>query len=322
MTLAGYLSVFRGREADLLGRGEPTGHVKTVATTWKLAFAKLKKSAPGAAALLRLLAFCAPEAIPLRLLLQPRLELTAQLPSSPGASGAGAAAGRRAGGRGCCRRTAPACTDQPGRRGIGAGAPAGPDGNRRQMPAKLEKVWKRAAAAVIEAALPADPRAPGNLAGVRIAAATCPGCPHDITAGVCGELRPILGRAGATRLPGISSRGCLIHRCGCWAPSTGTPCAPASSLARWTGRGGGCGQRPGPVRRAPGGARAGSRRGALLYPDRPRRPRLSWTGEAGDAAGARSRPMRHPRPRAWRRWPAAAPRARAACPARGGHACK
>ena len=50
-----------------------------MATTWRLAFEDLQQAAPGAAGLLRLLAFCAPEAIPLRLLLQPRPGLAGQL---------------------------------------------------------------------------------------------------------------------------------------------------------------------------------------------------------------------------------------------------
>ena len=50
-----------------------------MATTWRLAFERLQQSAPGAVGLLRLLAFCAPEAIPLRLLLQPRPGLAGRL---------------------------------------------------------------------------------------------------------------------------------------------------------------------------------------------------------------------------------------------------
>ena len=69
--LAGYLALFRRRRAEMLVRGEPTGYDKTVASTWALAFDRLQQTAPGAGGLLRLLAFCAPEAIPLRLLLQP-----------------------------------------------------------------------------------------------------------------------------------------------------------------------------------------------------------------------------------------------------------
>ena len=97
-SLAGYLALFRQRRADLLGRGEPTGYPETVATTWRLAFEDLQQAAPGAAGLLRLLAFCAPEAIPLRLLLQPRPGLAGQL-GARGGAGAGAAAGGPAGGR-------------------------------------------------------------------------------------------------------------------------------------------------------------------------------------------------------------------------------
>jgi hypothetical protein len=62
-TLAGYVGLFQQRRADMLSRGEPAGYRGTVATTWALAFARLEQSAPGAAGLLRLLAFCAPEAI-------------------------------------------------------------------------------------------------------------------------------------------------------------------------------------------------------------------------------------------------------------------
>ena len=52
---------------------------KTVASTWALAFDRLEQTAPSAVGLLRLLAFCAPEAIPLRQLLQPRPELAGRL---------------------------------------------------------------------------------------------------------------------------------------------------------------------------------------------------------------------------------------------------
>ena len=97
-TLAGYLALFRQRRAGLLARGEPTGYSKTVASTWALAFDRLQHTAPGAVGLLRLLAFCAPEAIPLRLLLQPRPGLAGRLGDGRGA-GAGAAVGGPAGGR-------------------------------------------------------------------------------------------------------------------------------------------------------------------------------------------------------------------------------
>src|ERR1019366_4800935 len=70
-TLAGYLGLFRGRRRDLLARWGPAGYGKTVATTWTLAFTRLDQDTPASAGLLRLLACCAPEPVPLRLLLQP-----------------------------------------------------------------------------------------------------------------------------------------------------------------------------------------------------------------------------------------------------------
>ena len=61
-TLAGYLSVFRDRRADLLARGQAAGHPADVATTLGLALSRLEEQAPAAAGLLRLLAFLAPGA--------------------------------------------------------------------------------------------------------------------------------------------------------------------------------------------------------------------------------------------------------------------
>ena len=67
-TLAGYLALFRDREADLLARGEIAGHPH-VAATFGLALSRLEGEAPAAAGLLRLLACLAPEPVPLALLL-------------------------------------------------------------------------------------------------------------------------------------------------------------------------------------------------------------------------------------------------------------
>ena len=68
-TLARYLALFRARQADLLARGEAAGHREHVAATLGLALARLGRDAPAAAGLLRLLAFLAPEPVPLGLLL-------------------------------------------------------------------------------------------------------------------------------------------------------------------------------------------------------------------------------------------------------------
>ena len=72
-TVAGYLGLFRARRAELLDdKGDPAGYDKRVSTTWAVAFAELGQADP-AAGLLRLVACCAAEDIPLHLLLRPGL---------------------------------------------------------------------------------------------------------------------------------------------------------------------------------------------------------------------------------------------------------
>jgi hypothetical protein len=68
-TLARYLELFRTRQADLLARGEAAGHPLDVAATLGLALSRLEGDVPEAAGLLRLLAFLAPEPVPLGLLM-------------------------------------------------------------------------------------------------------------------------------------------------------------------------------------------------------------------------------------------------------------
>ena len=201
-SLAGYLALFRQRRADLLGRGEPTGYPETVATTWRLAFEDLQQAAPGAAGLLRLLAFCAPEAVPLRLLLQPRPGLAgrlgeevapvlAPLLEDPLAAGDAIAALRRyslitpaADGSVSVHRLVQAVTAD-------------------QMPAELASQWRQAAAALIEAAIPADTGLPGTWP---VCAALLPHAQAalaDDSDGMAGS--PIISdRAAVTPRPGIS----------------------------------------------------------------------------------------------------------------------
>jgi hypothetical protein len=158
-SLAAYLALFQRRRQDLLARGQPAGYGRTVAATWTLAFTQLQHSDPGAAGLVRLLAFCAPEAIPLRLLLQPRPELADQL--SPEVAGV----------------LVPLLDDElaagdavAALRRYSLARPAG-DGavsvhrlvqavTADQMPAELRDAWRLAAAALIEGALPGDPSQP------------------------------------------------------------------------------------------------------------------------------------------------------------------
>ena len=127
-SLAGYLAAFHTRRAALLARGDPVGYPGTVATTWALAFAQLEQMAPQAAGLLRLLAFCGPEAVPLGLLLQTRPGLTGKLAdevaSLLGPLLEDELAVKDAVG------AAPLLAGPPGRRGVGVGAPASAGGHR------------------------------------------------------------------------------------------------------------------------------------------------------------------------------------------------
>ena len=154
-TLAVYLGVFRQRRPELLARGEVTGYGERVATTWAVAFGRLEQDAPQAVGLLRLLACCAPEAVPLTLLLQPRPGLADKL------------------GAEVALLLVPLLDDM-----LAAGdaiaelrryslvTPAG-DGSVSmhrlvqtvtvsQMPTGVADQWRRAAAALIEAATPGD----------------------------------------------------------------------------------------------------------------------------------------------------------------------
>jgi hypothetical protein len=235
-SLAGYLALYWQRRADLLGRGEPTGYTNTVATTWRLAFEDVQQAAPGAAWLLRLLAFCAPEAIPLRLLLQPRPGLAGRLGGEvapvlrplledPLAASDAIAALRRyslispaADGSLSVHRLVQAVTAD-------------------QMSAGLARELRNAAAALIEDAIPADTGPP----------ATWPTCaallPHaqaalaDNSDGMA-RMANYLGRSGSyaaarnlqrkvvearERVPGLEHPRTLDAR---------------SNLARWTGEAG------------------------------------------------------------------------------------
>ena len=160
-SLAGYLALFRQRRADLLDRGEPTGYTGTVVTAWSVAFEDVQHAAPDAAGLLRLLAFCAPEAIPLRLLLQHRPGLAGQLAPEVApvlaplledelVAGDAIAALRRYSlitpvgeGSASVHRLVQAVTAD-------------------QTPAESARQWRQAAATLIEAAIPNDTELPGT----------------------------------------------------------------------------------------------------------------------------------------------------------------
>jgi len=286
-SLATYLALFHKRRADLLARGQPARYGGTVAATWALAFAELEQTAPGAAWLLRLLAFCAPEAIPLRLLLQARPGLTEQIPAEVApvllallddelAVGDAVAALRR----------------------YSLVRPAG-DGlvlvhrlvqaiTRAQLSAEAAGQWEKAAAALVDAAVPADAR---QAAAWPIYAVLLPHARAvlDLTSPGMSRIAQYLGYSGSYR----AARDLFQLIAGAYGESDtygpehrGTLGA-RNELARWTG--------------AVGGNAAGARDqlAALLPiiervegPEHPHtlntRGRLArWTGEAGDAAGAR-----------------------------------
>jgi len=283
-TLAEYLTSFLHRRPEMLGRGEPTGYRQTVATTWTLAFEDLEHTAPGAAGLLRLLAFCAPEAIPLRLLLQPRPDLAGQLAPEVApvltpllqdelAAGDAIAALRRyslvtptADGSVSVHRLVQAVTLD-------------------QMPDDLAKPWRQATAALIEAAIPGDtappecwpacaallPHARAALADGRDGMARLAkylgergsyASARELQQRVLDALAQSLGAEHADTL---SARNYLGH----WIGQAGDPAAARDQLAALLpGRG-----------RVLGAEHPDTliTRGYLAY----------WTGQAGDQAGAR-----------------------------------
>ena len=202
-SLAGYLASFRQRRADLLARGEPTDYRRTVATTWVLAFTQLEQAAPSAAGLLQLLAYCAPEPVPLGMLLQPRPGLAEQLSQRVAevlvplleddlaAKDAVAALRRyslaRPAGEGAVsvHRLVQAVTAD-------------------QMPGQLSEAWRHAAADLIEAALPADTKLPAAWPVFAVL------LPHaravlDLTSGGMWRIAEYLGFSAATRRPGTCS---------------------------------------------------------------------------------------------------------------------
>ena len=166
--------MFRERRADLLARGEP-GHPATWLPPWALALSRLEEEAPAAAGLLRLLACLAPEPVPLALLLSDA-RIAGQL-----APDVTAMLGPLLGDPVAARDAITAL------RRYSLVTPAG-DGmvlvhrlvqaiTLAQVPADVAGQWEQAAAALVEAAIPADPQLPASVAGVRGAAAARPGGP-------------------------------------------------------------------------------------------------------------------------------------------------
>jgi Tetratricopeptide repeat len=287
-SLARYLESFRQRRVRLLARGEPAGYSRTVATTWSLAFAQLERSAPQAVTLLRLLACCAPEPVPVRLLLQPRPGLADDL------SGEAAAA------------LAPLVEDDLAvddavaeLRRFSLITSAGGELvsvhrlvqviTTHQMPADLASQWRQAAAALIEAAIPADTQLPVNWPVYAVL------LPHaravlDLTSGGMTRIAEYLGHSGSY-LTGRDLFQLIADAYGeddSYGPEHRDTLIARANLAYWTGEAGDA-------------AEARDQFAALLPTQeqvmgRDHRQTLTdrgglayWTGQAGDAAGARDR---------------------------------
>ena len=163
--ITAYLGLYRERRAEMHARGDPAGYDKRVATTWSLAFDQIGRSAPQATGLLRFLACCAPDDIPLRLLLQLRPGFPCILPAETALVLAPLLAD-------------PLAVDDAImalRRFCLISAPASGDGSvsvhRLVQAVTLDQVqpwcaaaWQRTAARIIDAALPSDPRDPATWA--------------------------------------------------------------------------------------------------------------------------------------------------------------
>ena len=277
-----YLGLFRSRRAELLGRGDPAGYDKRVTTTWTLAFAELSQVGP-AAGLLRLVACCAAEDIPLHLLLRPGLPaedfdavvgpLLVPLLDDELARDEAVAGLRRfslisapRGGLVSVHRLVQAIT-------------------LAQLPVQEADAWRRAAAAVIEAAMPGDPGDPGCWP---VFAALLPHAQAalDPAGNGMGQLAWYLGASGSYAAVLAIHRQVLRAReetRGAEHPDTLTARA---NLAYWTGvTGDAAGARDQfaalvPVLERVSGAE---------HPDTltARANLARWTGAAGDAAGAR-----------------------------------
>ncbi len=283
-SLTEYLSSFRQRRADMLARGEPIGYSHTVATTWRLAFEELQQAAPRAVGLLRLLAFCAPEAIPLRLLLRPRPGLAgrlggevapvlAPLLDDPLAAGDAIAALRRyslvtpaADGSVSVHRLVQAVTTD-------------------QMPEMLAREWQQAAAALIEDTIPGDTALPGTWA---VCAALLPHAQTALVDDSAGMARiaNYLGSSGNYVTARDFQRRVLVAQERIFGPEDPDTLATRHNLAYWAGLAGD----PAAARDLFAGLLPVLKR--VLGPEHPdtlgaRQDLARMTGEAWDPAAAR-----------------------------------
>jgi len=284
-TLARYLPLFQARQGDLLARGEAAGHREHTAATLGLAVSRLDGDAPAAAGLLRLLAFLAPEPVPLGLLLAGKN--TAERLEKETAAVVGPLWG-----------DAVAVGDAvTALRRYSLVTPTG-DGlvqvhrlvqavTRAQLTDQEAGHWQQAAAAAVDAAIPADTQIP----------AAWPECalllPHaravlDPTSDGIWRIAQYLGYSGSylTARDMFTLIASDYQESEDYGPEHPSTLTARASLASWTGQAGDA-----------VGAR--DQYAALLPviervfgPEHPdtltaRASLARWTGQAGDAAGAR-----------------------------------
>jgi Tetratricopeptide repeat len=284
-TLARYLPLFRARQADLLARGEASGHPADVAATLGLALSRLAEDAPPAAGLVRLLAFLAPEPVPLAMLLAG--QQAAGLLSSEVAAEVGPLLGD----------PVAAGDAMTGLRRYSLVTPAG-DGlvlvhrlvqaiTRAQLSAEAAGQWEQAAAALVELAVPTDPELPAAWPTYAVL------LPHaravlDLTSAGMWQIARYLGFSGSYPAARDLSRQIADAHTDdeAYGPEHPETLAARHELASWTGW---------------AGDAAGARdqfaallpiRERVLGPEHPdtlsdRSNLALWTGQAGDAAGAR-----------------------------------
>jgi hypothetical protein len=284
-TLARYLPLFRTRQADLLARGEASGHPVDTAVTLGLALSRLAGEAPPAAGLVRLLAFLAPEPVPLNLLLTD--EQAAGLLSPEVAVEVGPVLGDPV-------ATGDAITAL---RRYSLVTPAGDSLvlvhrlvqaiTRAQVSAQAAGQWEQAAAALVELAVPADPELPAAWPAFAVL------LPHaravlDLTSDGMWQIARYLGFSGSYPAARDLSRQIADAHAEdeSYGPEHPETLAARRNLAGWTGRAGdAAGARDQFAALLPIHER-------VLSPEHPdtlvvRHELAVWTGEAGDAAGAR-----------------------------------
>lgn len=283
-TITEYLASFRQWRADMLARGEPMGYGKTLATTWALAFHRLRVAGPRVIGLLRLLAHCAPEAIPLRLLLKPLNEPSERLGHEvapvlvPLLANQLAAKDALATLRRYSLVSAPTDGLVSMHRLVQAVV-------LEQMPQGLAAKWRQAAAAVVEAAIPTDPKQPENWSDF---AALLPHALAALAADGDGleRIACYLGFSGSYVTARDLQRRIAEARESVLGPQHPDSLHARANLARWTGAAGNW-------------AAARDQYAALLPvaaqvfgPEHPDTLHLRgnlahWTGQAGDPATAR-----------------------------------